>query len=284
MKLSVFPESKAHPKSKEEKKSNSFKVSKPYKPLLKEFSTTDELIDIVCNNTWSPFVFKDYRRESDFISTDFIAFDIDSGMRIEESEKVVHQLDIDCLCLPSPSFTEEDHRYRLIFPLARTITNVADYKQTYYDLAKNFPVDPACKDAARFYYGSTLESGYLYESKLLVPIPAEKPKNSEIKRFEHKANVVVGEDIEGLVESLYGEPRTKIPDTIAYFFEHIGTGFPGEMYVRSNSFLFTCGLLGLESDRIEAVFYELYPYDVDSNVRHMVQKVIEEGYEVREEI
>lgn len=285
MKISIFPKAKAHPRSPEEKRLNSFKVSNPYKPKTLEFNTTDELIDIITTNTWSPFVFKEYRLKSDFISTDFIAFDIDQGMRIEESEKIVHKLDLICLCLPSTSFSEEKHKFRLIFPLSRTIHNVDIFKSTYAELAKYFPVDPQCKDEARFYYGSTLKSGYIYtEGKLLEPVVAQKVVKQDLRRFAHKDNVEVGESIEELVEHLYGEKRTKIPDNMAYFLEHAPSGLDGEMYARGNSFLFTCGLLGLDQERVEAVFEKVYPYEITTHVEYMVDKIYNEGYTAREEL
>ena len=284
IKLSIFPKAKPHPENQREKSSEARFVSKPYMPEIVEFETEQDLIDVVCNNTWSPFLFKGYRKEVNFISTDVIAFDIDSGQTIEEAEAVVHKLDIACLCLPSTSHSDELHKFRLIFPLSKTITNVDDYKITYAVLAEHFNVDPACKDAARFYYGSKQIDGFFYESELLTPTTFQKPKTGEIKRFNHKDNVVVGEGLKGLVESLYGEPRDSIPDTVSYFLEHAANGMKGEMYVRGNSFLFTSALMGCEKDRIMVVFYELYPYKVDSKVEYMVNKIIDEGYEAREEM
>jgi len=281
--LSVFPKAKPHPADKKEKSSEARFVSKPYKPEIRYFETEADLIKLVCENTWSPFIFKEFRREDDFVYTDMIAFDIDDGQTIEEAEKAVHKLDISCLCLPSTSHSDELHKFRLIFPLSMSIKSPAVYRTTYAKLAEHFNVDPACKDLARFYYGSKLLDGFWYEADLLVPSIAEKPRSAAVQRFEHKHNVAVGETIEELVEALYGEPRDKIPDNIAYFLEHAKSGLAGEMYVRANSFIFTCGLMNCEQDRVNAVFYELYPYGVDTKVEYMVDKIWNEGYTAREE-
>lgn len=230
-------------------------------------------------------MFEGFRNQSNFLSTDFMVLDIDDKMTIEEAEKVVHQLDITTLCIPSTSHTDQDHRFRLIFPLSRVITNKPDFETTMMKLTEFFPADPSCiGDTARFFFGGKLIDGFFYESDLLVPSAAEKPKNGAVQRFEHKHNVAVGETIEELVEQLYGEPRTKVPDNIAYFLENAHTGLEGEMYCRGNSFLFTCGLLGLKYDRIIQVFYGLYPYDVTSKVEYMVDKIINEGIEASEEL
>ena len=229
-------------------------------------------------------MFKEYRKQDDFLYTDVIAFDIDNGQTIEEAEKAVHRLDISCLCLPSTSHSPELHKFRLIFPLVRSIRNSEEYKTTYSKLAEHFNVDPACKDLARFYYGSKMIDGFWYESKLLEPTVAEKPKKVDLKRFAHKHNVVVGESLEELTITLFDEKRDKIPDNVAYFLENAADGMSGEMYHRSNSFLFTCGLMGCKQENIEAVFYELYPYEVTTKVKYMVDKIIKEGYTAREEL
>ena len=285
MKLSIFPKAKALPHSKEEKSKEAWYTSKPHLPEVIEVSTSEQLIETVCGNAWSPSIFESYRNQHNFISTDFMVLDIDSGMTIDEAEKMVHKLDIAALCLPSTSHTDDDHRFRLIFPLSRSITNKPDFEETMLKLAEDFPADPACiGDTARFFFGSKMVDGFWYDADLLVPTVAEKPKKLDTKVFDHRDNIVVGESIEELVEALYGEKRTKIPDNVAYFLENAHTGLAGEMYVRANSFLFTCGLLNLNIDRIKEVFYNLYQYDVSTKVEYMVDKIIEDGYEAREEI
>lgn len=285
MKLSIFTEANPLPKTKEEKRYNSFKVSKPYKPLTKEFNTTEELIDIITSYTWSPFVFKEYRLQDDFISVDVIAYDIDDGQKIEDVEKIIHKLDLICLCIPSTSFTPENHRFRIILPMSKTITDPDTYRATYAKYAEYFSVDPSCKDLARYYFGGKLVDGFLYaEGKLLDPVAPEKPVNSPRIHRDSSDRVVVGETIEELVTALYGEPRDKVPEPIAYFLENAPNpdNLVGQWFHSSNSFLFTCGLLGLEQGRIEEVFFSLYPYE--ELTEEKVAKMIEDGYNSREDV
>ena len=78
MQISIFPKAKSHPKNKEEKTRNSKYASSPYMPEVVDFSNEEELIDLITEYAWSPMVFETYRRESDFMKTDLIAFDIDA--------------------------------------------------------------------------------------------------------------------------------------------------------------------------------------------------------------
>lgn len=177
MKLSIFPKTKALPESAEEKARQARFTSRPYEPVIIKVSTDEELIDVICNNAWSPSTFTGFRNQSNFGSTDFMVLDIDEGMTIEEAEKEVHKLDVACLCIPSTSHSEELHKFRLIFPLSRAITNKPDFEATMMKLAEIFPADPACiGDTARFFFGGRLVDGFWYDADLLVPTIAEKPK------------------------------------------------------------------------------------------------------------
>lgn len=285
MQISIFPKAKALPESKEEKNTQAWFTSKPHLPEVVKVIDHEELIKIVCENAWSPSIFTAHRNQHNFKSTDFMVLDIDDGMTIQQAEKVVHKLDKACLCIPSTSHTDTDHRFRLIFPLSRSINNKPEFEETMLKLTELFPADPSCVgDTARFFFGGRLVDGFWYEADLLDPIVPEKPKKGDIKRYDHKSNVVVAQSIEELVEALYGEKRTKVPENISYFLEHAHTGLEGEMYIRGNSFLFTCGLMNLDEKRIKDVFYSLYPHEVTTKVEYMVDKIIQEGYDGREEL
>ncbi len=279
MKLSIFPKADALPSSKEEKSQQAWYTSKPHLPEVVEVRTSGELIDIVCQHAWSPSTFSSFRNQHNFMYTDFMVLDIDEGMTIEEAEKVVHKLDIATLCLPSTSHTEEEHRFRLIFPLSRSITTAEEFEATMFKLAEHFPADPACLgDQARFFFGGKKVDGFWYSADLLVPTKAQvKPK----MEFNTRASVIVGESLEELTEALYGEKREKVPEPVAYFLENAPNNLSGEWYMRSNSFLFTCGLLSLDHDRVAEVFFSLYPHDELTELT--VYKMWNDGYTSRDE-
>jgi hypothetical protein len=258
MQLSVFPKAKALP-SKEDKAKQARFTSKPFLPELREVKTDEELIDIICNYAWSPSLFTEFRSQVNFISTDFMVLDIDEGMTIDEAEKVVHELNVCCLAIPSTSHTEDNHKFRLVFPLARTIKSKEVFEITMMKLAEVFPADPACTgDTGRFFFGGKLVDGFFYEVDLLEPSIVPKKTKKVLKLdFNASDRIIVGESLKELVEALYGQSKEKIPDSIAYFLENAPGNLAGEWYIRSNSFLFTCGLLDLDRDRINSVFFSL---------------------------
>ena len=283
MKLSTFSKCKALP-IKAEKAAEARFTSKPYLPEVTEIFTIDDVIEVICNSAWSPSIFEEFRRQDGFVSTDFIVLDIDEDMRIEEAEKVVHKLDLCTICIPSTSHTDEDHRFRLIFPLAKTITNKDDFSSTMQKVAEHFPADPAClSDTARFFFGGKLVDGFFYDAKLLEPVKApKKVKKVVVRDYDATDSVIVGESLQELVTALYGESRTKIPEPIAYFLTNAPDNLSGEWFFRSNSFLFTCGLLNLDKDRISEVFFSLYPHQELTESK--VDKMIEDGFNSREEL
>ena len=285
MKISIFPKAKALPNSKEEKAKEAWYTSKPHKAEILEIRTHDDLIEALCSNAWSPSIFQDYRNQNGFISTDFMVLDIDDGMTIEESESMVHKLDIACLCLPSTSHTDEAHRFRLIFPLGKTITTKTSFEATMRKLAEAFPADPSCiGDTARFFFGAKMVAGFWYDSNLLIPIVPEKPKNTVLKRYESKEAVSVGESIEELVESLFGEKREKIPDNIAYWLEECPNGLSGVWHNTCNSAIFTLGLMNIDQDIVEEVFRTIAPEDLDQHDEYLLTRAWDDGNMARDEM
>jgi len=282
MKLSIFPKAKALP-SKDEKGREARFTSKPYLPEVVNFATHQELIDIICEKAWSPFVFEEYRSQDGFCSADVLAFDIDHGQTIEEAEAMVHKLDIAALCIPSTSHSDDDHRFRLIFPLAKTITKADVYKATYAKIAEYFHVDPACKDTARFFFGGKLVDGFWFEGKLLDPVVPERAKKAEIKRYDSREPVVVGDSIEELVVALYGESRAKIPDNIAYWLEEAPNGLNGEWHNTCNSAIFTLGLQNVDQEIVEEVFRKIAPNDLDQHDEYLLDRAWQDGYNARGE-
>jgi len=282
--VSIFKKAKAHPKSKEEKIKNSKYASSPYMPEIVEFDNEDGLIELITHYSWSPMVFETYRRESDFVKTDLIAFDIDDGMTIDEAEKVVEELELAALCMPSTSHTEEHHKFRLIFPLSRSIQSIDEYKETYAKLAEYFPVDPQCKDACRFYFGSTDDDGFWIEGKLYTPVKP-KPKLSEsFDRSRYTDTIEVGEEVEDVVKALYGEDRDKIPEQVDYFIRNAHTGLSGYWHNSANSFVFTLALQDVPFERVAAVFEELAPEPLDDHDEYLLERSYADGQSKREDI
>jgi hypothetical protein len=283
MQISIFPKAKAHPRNKEEKVKNSKFASSPHKPSIAEFDNVDELIELITKNAWSPMVFETYRREADFLKTDLIAFDIDDGMTIEEAEEVVEKLELSALCMPSVSHTRDHHKFRLIFPLSKTIRDMDEYKETYMKLAEFFPVDPQCKDGCRFYYGSTDKDGFWLDGDFYAPVKPQEKISETFDRDKFTDSIEVGEEVEEVVKALYGKEKDKIPEQIDYFIKNAHTGLQGTWHTCANSFIFTLGLLDIPFERVSAVFESLAPEALDQHDEYLLERAYNDGQNKREE-
>src|SRR5690554_3653296 len=125
MRLSIFPLAPNLPRNKEEKVEAAKKM---IQPEVVEIETEDDLIRIVQEYVYSPYVFNGTRKQDNFKSCDIAVLDIDEGLTIDEAEQIISEANFTCLCLPTTSHTEEHHRFRLLFPLSRTVTK--DRKST----------------------------------------------------------------------------------------------------------------------------------------------------------
>lgn len=120
MKISVFTQI-GLPKNKEEKRVLSKFSSYPHLPEEERVNNLDTLIHITTNWGWSPFTFKGHRKQDNFLSCDFAVLDIDDSLTIEDAKKRVKELNYLCICMPTASHTKELNKFRLIFPLSKSI-------------------------------------------------------------------------------------------------------------------------------------------------------------------
>lgn len=286
IKLSIFPLAKALPKSKDEKNEQSKFASRPYLPETVEISTEEDLISAITTNAWSPFVFNGFRHRDNFVSTDFLVLDIDSGLNIEESEKRVSEAGYACLCVVTTSHTPENHRYRLCFPLSRTITSVDDFEASILDLMEAFPEsDPSCKDYARFFFGSSTEDGYWLDGELLEPIKAKKePIKGTFSRPNTESKIKVTEDVKELINELYGEDRDYIPECVDFFLRYSSTGLPGSWTISLNNFVFVLSLQKVNYDVIYDLVEFLSPEELDKRDLATIKRAYEDGERLRDEI
>lgn len=283
MRLSIFPAANPHPRSKEEKNVEAFKFSAPYLPEVRNFDNEDELIGLVTDHCWSPFIFSGKRHADNFVSCDLLVYDIDEGLSIDAAKAKVEELGLACLCLPSPSHTEEDHRFRLILPLARSIFNAEDYQETWKTGAAFFGVvDEQCKDIARAYFGSTMEDGFWNEGELFEPIAA-----TPVKKVDSRANNVllpVGGDIKEMVQQIYGEERKVVPEAVDFFLRNAHTGIPGGWINALNRFCFSLALSGVQKDAILIQCESLAPEALDKKDMYQINRAIRDAEKEREEI
>ncbi len=95
-----------------------------------------------------------HRKSANFICSDFIAVDIDYGLTIEEAVANPFVTSYCSILYTTPSHTNKDHRFRILFELENSITSSETMKNAYRGIIKKFGGDPSCKDACRQFYGS----------------------------------------------------------------------------------------------------------------------------------
>jgi hypothetical protein len=117
--------------------------------------TIDQLIEAVTE--WGmafSYVYEDGKRSvATFLGTDVVAVDIDGGWNLYRF--LEHYL-INKQCsfvYTTPSHTPEEHRFRAVFVLPRTITTSSELTRVSNGLIRRFLSDPATKDAARVWFG-----------------------------------------------------------------------------------------------------------------------------------
>ena len=118
--------------------------------------TPKQLADQIVQGHAFSFQFVDsYRKTENFLCSDIIAADIDDGMTLKEAMNDPFILDNACLIYTTPSHTPEEPRFRLVFQLPHTATDVEQIKILLRGLIRKFPTaDTRIKDGARQFYGS----------------------------------------------------------------------------------------------------------------------------------
>jgi len=101
------------------------------------------------------YQFLDERRSKEnFIATDIVAIDVDSGWDITESLKSPVVSSYCSLLYTTSRHTPDHHRYRLVFVLPRTITNASELRAVNVSLCQRLHGDMAATDPARMFYGN----------------------------------------------------------------------------------------------------------------------------------
>jgi hypothetical protein len=283
MKLSIFSKVNYLPKNKDDKIAQSKLASNPNLPQVIEITTDEDLIKVVTSYGWSPCTFSSFRHNDNFISADFMSLDVDSGLTMEEAEKRIQGLGLACLCLPSPSFTPEFHKFRLILPLAKTILSKDEFDTTWDWLQEQFPeLDAQCSDYARWYAPSKMEAGFWQDGEFLVPKKALQAQASSLSHAE--AQVMVPEELSEIVKFLYGKERETIPESVSFFLENAQTGLPGLWVNSLNGCVFSLALSGVDDTIIEEVIEKISPEPLDKRDLYQINRAIRDGRKAREKM
>lgn len=117
----------------------------------------DDMAKAISEDGWAiSYQFKnDHRHTSNFIATDFLAVDIDGGLKLEEALNHPLVEKYCALLYTTVNHSADNHRFRLIFRLPHTITDASDVTAAAKALTHRLGGDPSATDAARMFYGST---------------------------------------------------------------------------------------------------------------------------------
>jgi hypothetical protein len=203
-------------------------------------------------------------------------------MTIEQAESIIEESGFTCLCMPSTSHLPEHHKFRLILPLSRTITDKATYSATMSDLVEVFTcADPKCvHDYARFYFSHRTDEGFWIEGDLLEPVEPPKTNKTElIHRFNLASKVTTPDDVKAIVAELYGEERETIPEAVAHFLTQAHTGLPGSWVMDLNSFCFVLSLQGIDLETIKDLVAYLSPMPQSPRELATIERAVKDGIE-----
>ncbi len=117
--------------------------------------TPQQLADYISQGFAFSYQFeKGHRKADNFICSDIIAADFDAGMTLDEALTNDFFINNASIVYTTASHTPENHKFRVIFELPRTITDKEELRAAQQGLTRKFPADRAAVDPARQFYGS----------------------------------------------------------------------------------------------------------------------------------
>lgn len=94
------------------------------------------------------------RRDTEFVSRQLFAIDIDKGMTVAELLKNEAYLDYGAGYYTTANHTEEENRFRVLFVTEEPITDAEEARLLFRSLLTDWDVaDKSCKEASRIFYG-----------------------------------------------------------------------------------------------------------------------------------
>ena len=93
------------------------------------------------------------RKTDHFKCSDIISADFDKDLKIEDALNDPFIIQYGTIFYKTPSHTDENHRFRVIFQLPHTITDANEYARAASGLSRKLNSDPAATDAARLFFG-----------------------------------------------------------------------------------------------------------------------------------
>lgn len=117
----------------------------------------DEIFELISWGGYAiaPALKSDHRCEANFLSHELALIDIDQGMTIDQLKTMDFYLKYGTGFYTTPSHTDKDQRFRIIYRLPCAMTTAEDMRVIYQGLlAIHNSADTTCRDSARLFYGT----------------------------------------------------------------------------------------------------------------------------------
>jgi hypothetical protein len=98
---------------------------------------------------------KGNRASGNFVASDILSVDIDHGMTLDEAVEHPFVKAHGTFIYTTASHTEANHRFRIGFATARTVTDAAEMRAATRSLILRFSSDSSAVDPCRMFYGNT---------------------------------------------------------------------------------------------------------------------------------
>ncbi len=151
--------------------------------------TIEDIGSAIQQDGWTfGYVFHNNKRsKANFLSADFIAVDVDHGMKIPDA--LAHPIvkNFCSLFYVTPSHTPDKHKFRLVFVLPRTITKAKDITAAARALCRRLGGDMAATDAARVFHGHKGCEPLLFNNEITADFLDELIKDGSV--IQTKASI-----------------------------------------------------------------------------------------------
>lgn len=141
-----------------------------------------DFVSIITKAVWSPIIWKEgLRRRDHFAACKYAALDFDDGRwTLDDAQRHCRENKFSFIIGTSKSHQKEKKtltgkvsppcdRFRLVIPFDRLVTDRFEYEASMRHLTDVYPCDPACVDAARFFYPcKEIVAWFIDEAKLPV--------------------------------------------------------------------------------------------------------------------
>lgn len=130
------------------------------------------------------------RNEQNFLSHSLCLVDVDNGMTIEQllDDELYNKYGAGFYT--TPSFTQQHHKFRIIFRLAEDITDANTMRHLYSAMIRYYGGDTACRDGARLFFGTVNAKFYeridnQFLPKNIVDAFIDEMRQEELERFKN---------------------------------------------------------------------------------------------------